>query len=60
MYGNDISRGFDVYRFDGAAAASASEGTWMTPAQAETYLLGRRAAPPGGGAQTSFFCLLPA
>ncbi len=59
MYGNDVARGFDVYRFDADAAQSESEGRWMSPAQARSFLLGRRAALPAGGAQTAFFCLLP-
>ena len=32
-YGNDIERGFDVYRFDGSKAKSDAPGTWLpTPA----------------------------
>jgi hypothetical protein len=32
-YGNDMSRGMDVYRFDGSKPADASPGTWVpTPA----------------------------
>ena len=34
LYGNDIERGFDVYRFDGDAKTSKRDGRWMTPAQA--------------------------
>jgi hypothetical protein len=28
-YGNDMSRGLDVYRYDGSKAADASPGTWI-------------------------------
>ena len=34
LYGNDQNRGFDVYRFDNAAAPTAEVGRWMTPSQA--------------------------
>ena len=34
LYGNDIERGFDVYRFDGDAKTSKRDGRWMSPAQA--------------------------
>lgn len=34
MYGNDLNRGLDVYRFDAGAPAAAGGGTWMTPQQA--------------------------
>jgi hypothetical protein len=34
MYGNDINRGLDIYRFDWAAQESASRGQWLSPAQA--------------------------
>lgn len=29
LYGNDMSRGLDVYRFDGQAEESATPGTWL-------------------------------
>jgi hypothetical protein len=31
MYGNDLNRGLDVYRFDASAPAAARTGTWFTP-----------------------------
>jgi hypothetical protein len=34
LYGNDIERGLDVYRFDAGAEQSESAGTWLTPAEA--------------------------
>ena len=33
VYGNDISRGLDIYRFDWEAEESESRGQWLTPAQ---------------------------
>jgi hypothetical protein len=56
LYGNDIARGLDVYRFDGGAATSASDGTWLTPAQA----LARAKSRPKVALEprTAFFCLL--
>jgi hypothetical protein len=38
LYGNDIARGLDIYRFDWEAEESASRGQWLTPAQALTRL----------------------
>jgi len=56
LYGNDIARGLDVYRFDGGATPSASDGAWLTPAQA----LARANARPKVALtpDTAFFCLL--
>jgi hypothetical protein len=56
LYGNDIARGLDVYRFDGGAPASARSGRWLTPAQAAAKLGARprMALSP----DTAFFCLL--
>ena len=57
LYGNDIVRGLDVYKFDASAPRSTSAGTWMTPAQAQAL----RARQPKVGLtkDTAFFCLLP-
>jgi len=38
VYGNDINRGLDIYRFDWEAEESANRGTWLTPAEALTKL----------------------
>lgn len=38
MYGNDINRGVDVYRYEAQAPESAETGTWMSAAQARTRL----------------------
>ena len=56
VYGNDIARGLDVYRFDGQAATSANDGAWLTLAQA----LARSKALPKVklSPRTAFFCLL--
>jgi hypothetical protein len=57
VYGNDISRGLDVYRFTNGAGNSARTGRWMTPAQARTALT---ALPKVALTKdTAFFCLLP-
>jgi hypothetical protein len=57
LYGNDIERGLDIYRFDGDAPTSASDGVWLTPAQA----LARSKTLPKVKLSPSraFFCLLP-
>jgi hypothetical protein len=56
LYGNDIARGLDVYRFDGQAATSARDGAWLTPAQAlaRSKTLPKVALSP----RSAFFCLL--
>ena len=58
LYGNDIARGLDVYKFEGAGKKSEKNGRWMSPAQERAYLAGLPPAGPGAK-QTSFFCLLP-
>jgi hypothetical protein len=40
LYGNDINRGLDVYRFDGTAQESAEGGTFLSPAAAAAKLAG--------------------
>jgi hypothetical protein len=56
LYGNDIARGMDVYKFTGAGPRSASQGTWMTPAQALAAARSRPQIAP----ELTLFCLLPA
>jgi hypothetical protein len=34
LYGNDVERGLDVYRFDASMPVSPFPGTWLTPSQA--------------------------
>ena len=54
LYGNDIERGFDVYRYDGSnSSAAAAQGRWMTAAEAAEVL---PALQPEE--QTAPFCLL--
>jgi len=57
LYGNDINRGLDIYRFDASAQRSTKTGVWMTPAEAESELTSRPrvALTP----ETAFFCLRP-
>jgi hypothetical protein len=58
LYGNDINRGLDVYRFDaGSRKVSKRRGRWLTPAGVESMALAR--PPARGGAGTSVICLLP-
>jgi hypothetical protein len=57
LYGNDIARGLDIYKFSASAAPSARGGRWMTPAQAATFLSARPRV--GLSRDTAFFCLLP-
>jgi hypothetical protein len=56
MYGNDINRGFDVYRFTGAKDPSVPAGKMMTPMQAATHLQARDR--PKLTAGNRMFCLL--
>ena len=56
MYGNDINRGFDVYRFSGAEDPAVPAGTMMTPIQAATHLQARDR--PKLSATNRMFCLL--
>ena len=54
LYGNDLTRGLDVYRFSAAAAPSPNPGTWLTPQQA---LAQARAAGVADDVQTGPYCL---
>jgi hypothetical protein len=54
LYGNDMARGLDVYRFDWDAEESASRGQWLTPAEA----LARTQAGPAVDADYRMNCLL--
>lgn len=38
LYGNDMNRGLDVYRFEAAAQPSKKKGRWMSPAEARATL----------------------
>jgi hypothetical protein len=57
LYGNDIERGLDVYRYTASAAPSAKAGTWLSPARAATVLGARpRVAVTRANA---LVCMLP-
>ena len=57
LYGNDINRGLDIYKFNASGKKSASDGRWMTPAQALTY--SKTLPDVDLNATTAPFCLLP-
>jgi hypothetical protein len=52
LYGNDIARGLDIYRFDARKPQSDSGGTWLG-AQAALTL------PAAPRTETSYVCLIP-
>jgi hypothetical protein len=56
LFGNDIARGLDIYRFDGdAAQPQETGGTWLSAREAKTALAGR---PTPGVAGTTYACLV--
>jgi hypothetical protein len=57
LYGNDIARGLDVYKFTAAGTPSTAQGRWMTPSEA----LAASAERPkvALSPDTAFYCLLP-
>lgn len=57
LYGNDIARGFDVYKFNAKAEKASNPGTWLSPQAAED-LLAPNTKPIGE--DNAPFCLLPA
>ncbi|MEA2466188.1 MAG: hypothetical protein QOJ57_314, partial [Thermoleophilaceae bacterium] len=56
LYGNDMNRGLDIYRFSAAGGASVKAGSWLTPAQAKARALARPRT--SAGIETSVICLL--
>jgi hypothetical protein len=44
LYGNDVGRGLDVYRFDAKAPQSGAGGMWLTPDELRVRK-GRASAP---------------
>jgi hypothetical protein len=46
LYANDIARGLDIWKFDGAGRKSAKPGRWMSGAEAQAYFAERRVALP--------------
>ena len=57
MYGNDIARGLDVYKFDWSKAPSSKSGTWLAGPQANAALAARTSSTPVAG-QDALFCVL--
>jgi hypothetical protein len=57
LYANDMARGLDTWKFDGAGAKPAKKGRWMGGAEAQAYFAEHRVALPAGYALR---CLLPA
>jgi hypothetical protein len=51
LYGNDIERGLDVYRYDGTAPVSDSRGTWLGAGAALTL-------PAAPRTETNYVCLI--
>jgi hypothetical protein len=56
LYGNDINRGLDVYRYDAGGGKSKKQGRWMSPAEAEAAALAR--PKTDAGPETAVICLL--
>ena len=54
LYGNDMARGLDIYKFDWAAEESASKGQWLTPAEA----LARTTKLSTGSTDIDLICLI--
>jgi hypothetical protein len=54
LYGNDLNRGLDIYRFNAGAAQSTDGGTWLTPAEA---LARARAMGVQNDVQTGPWCM---
>jgi hypothetical protein len=52
LYGNDMARGLDIYRFDPGAPESETPGRWLPAAQANLSL------PRAARTDTSYVCLL--
>ncbi len=54
LYGNDMARGLDIYKFDWEAEESASKGQWLTPAEA----LQRTTRLSAGSTDIDLICLI--
>jgi hypothetical protein len=46
LYSNDVSRGLDIWRFEGAGKKPAKGGKWMSGAEAQTYFAQNPTALP--------------
>ncbi|MGH2751557.1 MAG: LVIVD repeat-containing protein [Actinomycetota bacterium] len=55
LYGNDLTRGMDIYHFDAGKEESEATGTFMSPADAELYLADVGPLPT----DYEMFCLIP-
>jgi hypothetical protein len=56
LYANDIARGLDIWKFEGAGKKSAKPGRWMSGAEAQAYFAERRVDIPS---TYSLVCLTP-
>jgi hypothetical protein len=57
MFGNDIARGLDVYRFKADAAQSANPGTWLGASEASAVLAARPQTQVVAG-RDALFCVV--
>jgi hypothetical protein len=55
LFGNDMSRGLDIYHFSGQGKKPKSRGRWMSPEESRVALAGRTTPGVSG---TSYICLL--
>ncbi len=56
LYANDIARGLDVWKFEGAGKKSAKPGRWMSGAEAQAHFAAQGVSVPSG---YGLRCLLP-
>nr|MBA3290439.1 hypothetical protein [Actinomycetota bacterium] len=56
LYGNDLSRGMDIYHFDAGGEKSKNKGRFMSPTEAELYLSKNVGEIP---ADYEMVCLIP-
>ncbi len=56
LYGNDLSRGMDIYHFDAGREKSKNKGRFMSPSEAELYLSKNVGEIP---ADYEMVCLIP-
>ena len=58
LFGNDMARGLDVYRYSAAAPAATEAGTWLTPGQALAQAKALGAGLGTGLQNRAPYCLL--
>ncbi len=56
LFGNDIARGLDIWKFEGAGKQSGKRGRWMSGSEAQAQFAERRLPIPSG---YSLLCLTP-